>query len=109
MLVQADMVFMSPPWGGPAYLQAGSTFNLREPFGGLPVNLAGLIEAAASALRPPHRARRGQLRRGMLCIFLPRNSDLSHVAEAVPDGAKWEVERNVLNGHLKAISLYVWL
>ncbi|KAK9809670.1 hypothetical protein WJX73_002694 [Symbiochloris irregularis] len=99
-LLQADAVFVSPPWGGPAYHKSAS-YDLTQ-FPDMPCGLTGLIEAAASALRS---ARDG----AVVAVFLPRNSDLQQVAAAVPDTAKrWEVERNVLNGHFKGVTLYIW-
>ena len=49
-LRQADAVFMSPPWGGPAY--SAKTFDVSRDIGGLGVNLAQLLAVAASLLRP---------------------------------------------------------
>ena len=108
-LLQADAVFMSPPWGGPAYLQKGPTFDVARNFGGMPVGLSGLIAAAGSALRPAPTTAEGCTKRGTVALFLPRNSNLQQIAAAVPEGAQWEVEHNVLNEHLKGITLYVWL
>ena len=31
------------------------------------------------------------------------------VAAAIPEGAEWQLERNLLNGHFKAVTVYVWL
>ncbi|KAK9809650.1 hypothetical protein WJX73_000241 [Symbiochloris irregularis] len=100
VVVDAYAVFVSPPWGGPAYHKSAS-YDLTQ-FPDMPCGLTGLIEAAASALRS---ARDG----AVVAVFLPRNSDLQQVAAAVPDTAKrWEVERNVLNGHFKGVTLYIW-
>ena len=90
-------------------MQQGSVFDVQSSFGGLPVGLSGLITAAASGLRPADSSSTDGARKGTIAVFLPRNSDLSQVAAAVPAAAAWEVERNVLNGHLKGITLYVWL
>ena len=82
--------------------------NCKYNAAGLPVGLEGLIVAAASALRPVCGGT-VHARRRTVAIFLPRNSDLHQISAAIPHGAKWEVERNVLNGHLKGITLYIWL
>jgi hypothetical protein len=39
-------------------------------------------------------------------VFLPRNTDLVQLSAALPEGACCEVERIVLNGFLKAITVY---
>ncbi len=42
-----------------------------------------------------------------LMVFLPRNTDLAQLSAALPGDACCEVERVVLNGFLKAITVYV--
>lgn len=46
------------------------------------------------------------LQRGVVCVFLPRNTDLRALAEAVPPGWVWEVQRCYVNAKLKGVSLY---
>ena len=96
-IVQADMVFLSPPWGGPAYSQSG-VFNVRQEIGSLQQNLSQLVHTASSALREPES-------REIAC-FLPRNTDLEALGETVRDGERCTVERNILNSHLKAVTVY---
>lgn len=40
-------------------------------------------------------------------LFLPRNTNLKQLSEALPEGAPCEVERAVLNGFLKGITVYI--
>lgn len=40
-------------------------------------------------------------------VFLPRNTDLAQLSAALPGEACCEVERIVLNGFLKAITVYI--
>ncbi len=40
-------------------------------------------------------------------MFLPRNTNLRHLSEALPEGTSCEVERAVLNGFLKGITVYI--
>ncbi|BDA44841.1 probable trimethylguanosine synthase at C-terminar half [Coccomyxa sp. Obi] len=95
--MQVDAVFMSPPWGGPAY--AAQTFDVSHNLGGLGVSLAQLLATATSLLRPE-----GGL--GVM-VFLPRNTDMAQLSAALPGDACCEVERVVLNGFLKAITVYI--
>lgn len=89
-------MFLSPPWGGPAYSKSG-LFDASQSIGSLGQNLSQLMKTASTALRQPESQR--------IACFLPRNtsllalSDTTHVQEGV-------VERNVLNGHLKAVTVY---
>ncbi len=41
-----------------------------------------------------------------MAAFLPRNTDLAQLAQAVPEGGVWEVERGYVNNKLKGITLY---
>ncbi|KAK9831968.1 hypothetical protein WJX81_004177 [Elliptochloris bilobata] len=96
-LRQADAVFMSPPWGGPAYAAAAGGFDVAADLGGLGVGLSDLLAAARCALRPGGRG---------VAVFLPRNTLLAQVAAAALPGERCEVERCVLNGRLKAVTAY---
>lgn len=61
--LQADVVFMSPPWGGPQYNRT-EVYDLETMLQPAPVSQ--LIEAARKI--SPH-----------LCLFLPKNSDVDQV------------------------------
>ena len=104
---QADAMFMSPPWGGPAYQQEGTIFDVNK-LPGMPVGLGGLVAAAASSLRRAGTPASAKCAQQTIAVFLPRNSDLQQIAAAIPAGVKWEVERAVLNQRLKGITLYMW-
>lgn len=92
-LLKADVVFLSPPWGGPSYLNV-ENYDLQsmlQPFDG--VNIFQIAHAVAPNL----------------VLFLPRNVDIDQVAAlsslATPPLA-CEVEKNFVNGKLKAITAY---
>ena len=94
--MQADVVFLSPPWGGPAYSQSG-LFDTSQKIGTLDQNLKQLINTAAKALQ-----RSAQMN---IACFLPRNTDLLALSDSV-DMQCCDVERNILNGHFKAVTAY---
>ncbi|KAK9811438.1 hypothetical protein WJX72_003916 [[Myrmecia] bisecta] len=97
--LKADIVFLSPPWGGPSYGDS-SVFDITgDPFG-LGVTLKELTDVSWKALHPNSKAR------GLIC-FLPRNTNLQQLCEVVPEGMYCEVERNLLNGYLKATTVYI--
>ena len=88
----ADLVFLSPPWGGPEYL-ASERFDPHE-LGGLD----GRAVLAAARRMAPRAA-----------LFLPRNVDegrLEALAEA-SGVAELQVERIVLDGRPKAVTAYL--
>lgn len=66
-----DSVFLSPPWGGPAYARA-SSFDL---FSMLPLDFARTIQVAHSL--SPHD----------VIYYLPRNTDATRLAKALPSGS----------------------
>ncbi|KAK9467524.1 RNA cap guanine-N2 methyltransferase-domain-containing protein [Lipomyces arxii] len=63
--VEADIVFLSPPWGGPSYMTS-AVFDLQTM---KPYNLQSLLKA--SRMITPHVA-----------VFLPRNSNLPQLRES---------------------------
>ncbi|EPS59534.1 hypothetical protein M569_15271, partial [Genlisea aurea] len=91
--LKADAVFMSPPWGGPAYSKV-EKFDLKtmlKPHDGK--SLFDISKEIAAKV----------------VMFLPRNVDVDQLAEissrASPPRAL-EVEKNFLNGRLKAVTAY---
>lgn len=95
--VQADMVFLSPPWGGPAYSKSG-LFDVSQEIGSLHQNLRQLLHTASLALKDPDSRR--------IACFLPRNTDLKSLGVYMPNEQHCLVERNILNSHLKAVTVY---
>ena len=90
--VRADVVFLSPPWGGPAYSDA-AVFDVRTMMGGGIDGEQLLRDALAAA---PNVA-----------YFLPKNADamrLEQLAAELDVGV--EVEECRLNGHVKGLMVY---
>ncbi|KAK1554810.1 hypothetical protein Q3G72_017620 [Acer saccharum] len=91
--LKADTVFLSPPWGGPDYVKV-KTYDIQTMLkphnGNLLFNCAKDIASR-------------------IVMFLPRNVDINQLAElclsAFPTWSL-EVEKNFLNGKLKAITAY---
>ncbi|XP_060729603.1 trimethylguanosine synthase isoform X2 [Tachysurus vachellii] len=87
--LRADVVFLSPPWGGPEYLSA-DVFNIKtmmSPDGFEIFRLARKISEN-------------------VVYFLPRNTDMEQIASLAGPGGKVEVEQNFLNNKLKTITAY---
>lgn len=84
-----DVVFLSPPWGGPDYLNA-DVFDIKtmmEPDGFKVFSRAKQITEN-------------------IVYFLPRNADVNQVASLAGPGGKVEVEQNFLNNKLKTVTAY---
>lgn len=107
--LKADAVFLSPPWGGPSYLES-TTFDLNAMIPP-PLSALGMFRAAREVT--PN-----------VVFFLPRNVDAAQVAglpaaAALEDGETraangvgfgfddtCELEKQFLNGKLKTITAY---
>ncbi|XP_025013458.1 uncharacterized protein LOC8278858 isoform X2 [Ricinus communis] len=91
--LKADTVFLSPPWGGPDYAKV-KTYNIITML--RPQDGYTLFNTAKKIARK-------------VVMFLPRNTDFNQLAElTLSSDHPWslEVEKNYLNGKLKAITAY---
>ncbi|KAM4552063.1 trimethylguanosine synthase [Odontesthes bonariensis] len=87
--LRGDVVFLSPPWGGPDYLTA-DVFDIRtmmEPDG---------FDIFSKAKQISEN----------IVFFLPRNTDVDQIASLAGPGGKVEVEQNFLNNKLKTVTAY---
>ncbi|KAL6104747.1 tgs1 [Pungitius sinensis] len=87
--LHGDVVFLSPPWGGPDYLTT-EVFDIKtmmQPDGFEIFRLAKLIS-------------------DNIVYFLPRNADMDQIASLAGPGGKVEVEQNILNNKLKTVTAY---
>ena len=87
--LKADAVFLSPPWGGPAYADA-EVFDIKtmmQPDG------IWLFEQARAITKN-------------VAYFLPRNVDKAQASLLAGAGAMCELERNKVNKKIKSITAY---
>ena len=63
---------------------------------------ADTLEADISRQMAGHRTRG-------VAVFLPRQTDLQQLSAAAPEGMTVKVERAVLDGFVKGITVYFWL
>ena len=91
--LKADVVFLSPPWGGPTYADA-EKFDLKtmmQPDGQWLFELARAITPAVA-------------------YFLPRNVDRAQASLLAGPGQLCELERSKVNKKIKSITAYYgWL
>jgi trimethylguanosine synthase len=88
-----DVVFMSPPWGGPTYTSS----EIWNPETDMPDGLTG-SELFDLAIRVG----------AMVCMFWPRNVDVELVVGYAGRGWACEVERVVLDGREKGVCVWYW-
>ncbi|CAO3584081.1 unnamed protein product [Absidia cylindrospora] len=87
--LKADVVFLSPPWGGPTYLQE-EVYNLKTMMPGNGMSILKL----ATTITPN------------VAFFVPRNTNPNQLALLAGHGRLCEIERNYLRGTLKALTTY---
>jgi trimethylguanosine synthase len=122
-----DVIFLSPPWGGPSYLSGTPTPNTSSPTKD-PTKTPPYLEAhpsySLSSIQPVHGSELFQLSRRItrnIAYFLPRNTVLEEInglldskltaTTEVEDGAaeepEWvEVEEEWMGTKLKALTCY---
>ncbi|NWI08592.1 TGS1 synthase, partial [Crypturellus soui] len=90
--LKADVVFLSPPWGGPDYATA-EIFDIQTMIcpDGYPLICEPLLSKMIT---------------NNIVYFLPRNADIDQVASLAGPGGKVEIEQNFLNNKLKTITAY---
>ncbi|CAE6364202.1 unnamed protein product [Rhizoctonia solani] len=101
---RVDVVFLSPPWGGPSYISSSTgaasapdsedvqssvyTLNNLLPISG--------IELFAIS----HKISRN------IAMYLPRNTDVGEIGGLAPPGEKVEIEEEWMGSKLKALTCY---
>ena len=87
--LKADVVFLSPPWGGPDYASA-EVFDIKSM-----ITLDGfkLFEATKTIT-------------DNIAYFMPRNVDVEQLSSLAGPGGKMEIEQNFVNKKLKTITAY---
>ena len=88
--LKADVVFLSPPWGGPDYINT-KVFDLETMI--MPVGGGEMFRYASMISKN-------------IAFFLPRNVDVEQVVALARPGFKVEIEKNLLNSKLKTIMAY---
>nr|XP_010968991.1 trimethylguanosine synthase [Camelus bactrianus] len=87
--LKADVVFLSPPWGGPDYATA-EIFDIRTMMSPDGFEIFRLSQKITNNI----------------VYFLPRNADVDQVASLAGPGGQVEIEQNFLNNKLKTITAY---
>ncbi|KAI8120742.1 Trimethylguanosine synthase [Lucilia cuprina] len=86
--LKADIVFLSPPWGGPKYKNK-KEFDIEKYL--LPVKASELVAASRNVSEN-------------IALFLPRNSSVKQIVKLAGIGKRCEIEHNYLDSRLVAIT-----
>lgn len=101
---RVNVVFLSPPWGGPSYLSGAAESELKETSEGLRSSVYSLNNLlpvpGAELFSLSHRISRN------IAIYLPRNTDLGEIGSLVPPGENVEIEEEWMGTKLKALTCY---
>jgi len=120
-LIQADVVFLSPPWGGPNYINKNFfDLNIDMASACLGKNFRHMIQAANRSLRFPltHLSKKKEFsscNNFGIIVYLPKNINLDQLVKICLDEFPSlvnlrpgiEFELNQINGKLKAITVYL--
>ena len=87
--LKADAVFLSPPWGGPAYSDA-KVFDVKTM----------IVPDGEEIFKVANKISKN------VAYFLPRNVDIEQVVRLAGPGVKMEVEQNFVNNKVKTITAY---
>eukprot|EP01120_Amphizonella_sp_Union-15-10_P003958 TRINITY_DN14422_c0_g1_i1.p1 TRINITY_DN14422_c0_g1~~TRINITY_DN14422_c0_g1_i1.p1 ORF type:complete len:162 (-),score=24.35 TRINITY_DN14422_c0_g1_i1:13-498(-) len=85
---RADVVFLSPPWGGPDYLNK-EVFDI----GDIKPNGFELFSMSRKIT-------------SNVIYFLPRNTEVNQLVKLIPSGENLEVEENYINNKLSTLTVY---
>lgn len=88
--LKADVVFLSPPWGGPQYLKA-DVYDIEKSLLPLP---ASELMAYSRKISPN------------IAIYLPRNTNTFQLAKLAGPGKSVEIEQGFLDRKLIAITAF---
>lgn len=97
--LQADVVFISPPWGGPCYRESDTMMIDHSSELGQSVYQAISISKAIVK-----KSSKGSA--NGVAVFLPKNSHLLSVSGLVSGHENYEIEVAALNGRVKALTAY---
>ena len=86
--LKADVVFLSPPWGGPKYKNK-KEFDIEKYL--LPVKASELMSVSRNVSEN-------------VALFLPRNSDIKQIVKLAGIGKRCEIEHNYLDSRLVALT-----
>ena len=110
--LKADMVFLSPPWGGPAYNRV-KTFDLRTM---IPMDGFKIFEIAKSispniAYFVPRNTDKGQVRNTkyrllVTAVFIWQNCFPFQLMQLAGPGRHVEIQENMLDGRILTITAY---
>ena len=91
-LTSADVIFLSPPWGGPGYIN-GKTFDIKND---IPMDGIKLFDAALEVTEN-------------IAYYVPRNTNVDQLISLAGPEGQVELEQNILNNKITIITSLILL
>ena len=88
-LASADVIFLSPPWGGPDYIN-GKTFDIKND---IPMDGIKVFDAALEVTEN-------------IAYYVPRNANVDQLISLAGPEGQVELEQNILNNKIKSLTAY---
>ncbi len=88
-LTHADVIYLSPPWGGPEYLNS-TVFDLEKM---IPMDGIKIFDAALKITEN-------------IAYYLPKNTNVDQLISLAGPGGSVEIEQNILNTKVKTVTAY---
>ncbi|CAE6452628.1 unnamed protein product [Rhizoctonia solani] len=99
---RVDVVFLSPPWGGPSYISTDTTPSTDSKDAQSSVyTLDSLLPISGVDLFTISRKISKNI-----AMYLPRNTDVGEIAALAPPGENVEIEEEWMGSKLKALTCY---
>ena len=88
-LVTADVIFLSPPWGGPQYLNA-DVYDIQSM---IPMDGIKIFDACLHITEN-------------IAYYVPKNTNVDQLISLAGPGGQVEIEQNLLNTKVKTVTAY---
>ena len=89
LIYTADVIFLSPPWGGPEYLGA-EVYDLQSM---IPVDGIKIFDEALKITEN-------------VAYYVPKNTNVDQLISLAGPGGNVEIEQNILNTKVKTVTAY---
>ncbi|KAG8705034.1 hypothetical protein FRC12_003211 [Ceratobasidium sp. 428] len=100
-----DVVFLSPPWGGPSYI-SGLSVTTETETESRGVQSSDYTLSSLIPLPGPELFTLSSEISQNIAMFLPRNTNVQEIAALAPPGQSVEIEEEWMGSKLKALTCY---
>ena len=89
LIYTADIIFLSPPWGGPKYLES-KVYDLQSM---IPLDGIKIFDEALKITEN-------------IAYYVPKNTNVDQLISLAGPGGNVEIEQNILNTKVKTVTAY---